>query len=50
MIHKTGNGWLSGFTPCGLDKMEDRKLEVTTNTDKVTCPKCLKEMEVKEKV
>jgi hypothetical protein len=41
-VHKTSNGWLSGFTPCGLDKMENRSLDVTTDGKKVTCPLCLK--------
>jgi len=41
LIHKTSNGWLSGFTPCGLDKMENRSLDVTSDIKKVTCPLCL---------
>ena len=43
--HKTGNGWMSGFTPCGLDKMEKQSLVVTTDPSKVTCPLCLQKME-----
>jgi hypothetical protein len=49
LVHKTHDGWLSGFTPCGLDKMENRSLDVTTDGKKVTCPLCLTAVERTDK-
>ena len=45
MVHYNQKHWLSGWTPCGIDLVQDRESLSTRDKSKVTCPKCAIELE-----